>query len=183
MTKDNFHFLKNPILKTNVDTTFEHILFLLTDLESQNDAFAKSMYRKTIIIHTSAIIEALLFYVLDKEFIDKDIQEHYSIWSLSKQHTILYKISDERYVVAGQYTKTKSKITKTKMNLGEIMNFLKSKNYIDEHLYSKLDKVRSLRNQQHISNNANVKSYSKSDLDSTFETAKAVKLWCIEKCT
>ena len=75
MTQDsNFPFIDNPVLRKNIDEAFDHILTLLpfTESEDYNEP-AKSAFRKTIIIYTASIVEALLFYVLDTEFTDDDI--------------------------------------------------------------------------------------------------------------
>jgi len=65
MLESNFIFVKNEILRQNLDEAFNHIITLLPFTESTNyKEPAKSAFRKTIIIYTASIIEALLFYFL-----------------------------------------------------------------------------------------------------------------------
>ena len=46
---------------------------------------------------------------------------------------------------------------------------------IEKSLYGKVDKVRSLRNDQHFGTHSTIKDYSKADLEFVFSVAKEVK--------
>lgn len=173
--ESNFKFIKNKILKQNIDEAFEHILVLLPFTESVTyNEIAKSAFRKTIIIHTASIVEALLFNILNTNFNDSEIQEFYTKWDLVNK-SVLYSINDSYIIVAGDYKKVSSKTTKEKLNLGQISGFLKENKIINKNLFNKIDKIRILRNEQHIGTHKQVKSYTKDDLELAFSIANEVK--------
>lgn len=105
MAESSFPFVTNEILRKNLDEAFDHILTLLPFTESvtYNEA-AKSAFRKTIIIYTASIVEALLYQVLDKEFTENDIREHYADWELTDKK-VLYQVDGSHQIVAGDYKK------------------------------------------------------------------------------
>lgn len=183
MIKSQFAFIQNnEILRNNLNQVFDHILVLLPFTESKTyDSVAKSSFRKTIIIHTASIIEALLFYMLDNKFSDKDITKFYSHWKLKNEH-ILYTISKSHKIICGNYEKIPGNIKKkTKMNLGQIVNFLKENKLLDEKLFAKVSSVRKLRNDQHIGAHQNVKTYSSKDLEDSFSVAREIKNFIIQE--
>lgn len=175
MKDSNFSFIKNDILRQNIDEAFDHVVTLLPFTESvtYNDP-AKSAFRKTIIIHTGSIVEALLFYALDTKFNNNDITDFYSIWEL-KNKKVLHKVDDSHEVVAGDYKKILGKNSKEKMNLAQIMDFLKENKILNNGLFNKVDQLRLLRNEQHIGTHMSVKSYSTADLEKAFSIAGEVK--------
>lgn len=175
MTESNFPFVKNEILRQNLDEAFNHILVLLQFIESANyNEAAKSAFCKTIIIYTASIVEALLYHVLDKEFTDGDLKEFYSSWELTDKK-VLHKINDSHHIVAGDYKKVVGKTGKEKMNLGQITDFLKKKEVLSKNLFETVGEIRVLRNEQHISTHAQVKSYTTGDLEKAFSIAREVK--------
>lgn len=175
MIDSNFPFVQNKILRQNLDEAFDHIVTLLPFTESVTyNETAKSAFCKTIIIYTASIVEALLFHVLDKEFSDTDIQEFYSSWKL-KDKQVLYVVGDEYHIVAGSFKKVLGKSSKEKMNLGPISDFLKKKGVLNKNLFDKVNEIRVLRNEQHISTHSQVKSYTKNDLEKAFSIARDVK--------
>ena len=135
---------------------------------------AKSAFRKTIIIHTAAIVEALLFHVLDKKFTESDMAFYYSNWKLQNK-VELYEVSPEHIIVAGDYKKVDGDGRKEKLNLGLIINFLKDQKIISKDLFNKVEKLKKLRNEQHIGAQTKVKEYTKKDLEAAFEVARVVK--------
>ena len=100
--------------------------------------------------------------------------EFYSSWQL-KEKQILYIIDDSCEIVAGKYIKVMGKSEKEKMNLAQIIDFLKSKEVIGKKLFESVDDMRKLRNEQHLSTHTIVKSYTKSDLEKAFSVAHNVK--------
>lgn len=175
MTESNFPFVKNEILRQNLDEAFNHILVLLQFIESANyNEAAKSAFRKPIIIYTVSIVEALLYHVLDKEFTDGDLKEFYSSWELSDKK-VLHEVSESHHIVAGDYKKVLGKTGKEKMNLGQIADFLKKKGVLSKSLFETVDEIRILRNEQHIGTHAQVKSYTKENLEKAFFIAREVK--------
>ncbi len=181
MAGSNFPFISNTVLQKDLDESFEHILTLLpfTESKSYNEA-AKSAFRKTIIIYTASIVEALVFYVVDTEFSDDDIREYYSTWEL-KDKKVLHVIDSEHEIVSGTYCKVLAKSGKDKMNLGQIIKFLKDKKILDEDLYKEVDQIRAFRNEQHIGTHRSVPIYGKKKLEKAFSIAKDVKEFVRER--
>ncbi len=172
----HFDFIDNKILRKNLDIVFEHILTLIPFTESNDyNEQAKSSFRKTIIIHTASIVEALLFSVLNKKFSDQNIKDHYSYWKIKGKKVLHTVEKDKLEIVAGNYSKEVGKTTKEKMNLGQIVDFLKEKEVVDTNIYKKVDKLRNLRNEQHIGSHKTIKSYTKANLDEAFKIARTVK--------
>lgn len=175
MKESNFSFVNNEILRQNIDEAFDHVITLLpfTESTTYNDP-AKSAFRKTIIIHTGSIVEALLFHIIDVKFKDEDISDFYSTWELKNKKT-LYIIDDSHEIVAGEYNKILGKTSKEKMNLAQIISFLKENKILGKSLHDKVDKLRLLRNDQHIGTHTSVKSYTKVNLEEAFSVASEVK--------
>jgi len=171
----HFPFVKNTILRKNLDEAFDHIVTLLPFTESltYND-LAKSAFRKTIIIYTASIVEALLFHLLDEKFSSDEIAEHYSHWEL-QDRVELHKINETHMVVAGQYKKVFGEKRKEKLNLAQINGILKEKEILSQDLFDKIDVLKTLRNEQHIGTHTEVKTYSKADLEKAFSVASTVK--------
>ena len=71
--------------------------------------------------------------------------------------------------------KNPEKIKFEKLNLGNINNSLKAKDCIEDELFKKIDRVRQLRNEQHIGIHKEIKDYTKADLEFVFSVAKEVK--------
>jgi len=173
MLDSHFSFIERAVLRQNLDQAFDHILTLLPFIESDDyNEEAKSAFRKTIIIYTASIIEALLFYILDSEFDEDDLAS--SDWEFQSKK-VLYVVDDSHEIVAGDFKKKSLKVVKDKLNLGQINNILKDKSIIGESIYKKVDEVRIFRNDQHIGPHKKVKTYSKVDLEKAFNAASTVK--------
>lgn len=171
----NFPFVRNKTLRTNLDEAFDHVVTLLPFTESSTyNPTAKSAFRKTIIIHTAAIVEALLFHVLDKKLSKSDVAECFSAWKLQNKKE-LYAVSVEHKIVAGDYKKVRGDGRKEKLNLGQIINILKDKKILSKDLHKKIEKLKDLRNEQHIGAQTKVKEYTKKDMETAFDVARRVK--------
>jgi hypothetical protein len=181
MLGSNFPFVGSEVLRQNLDEAFDHITILLPFSESVTyNESAKSAFRKTIIIYTASIVEALLFYVLDKKFTENDIADFYSCWELQNEKT-LYTVSDTYRIVAGEYKKILGKAGKEKMNLRQISELLKTNKIINQNLFEKIDEIRVLRNEQHIGTQKKVKVYAKKDIERAFSIAREVKEFAQQK--
>ena len=168
-----FNFVEDKILEENLNITFRHVLDLVPLLDdSKYNKVSKSSFRKTIIIHTASIIEALLFYVLVSNFDEKDLE--IKTWKL-KNKKELHKVNDEHRIISGDYKVVVEKIKLNKLNLGSLSIFLKDKGFVNNSLHAKIDKVRKLRNEQHLGTHIKIKDYSKKDIEFVFSVAKDVK--------
>jgi hypothetical protein len=176
MITNQFNFISDSTLKTNVSEVFEHIVKLIEIVD--NPAYpveAKSAFCKTIIIHTGSIIEALLFSLLDVRYTDDEIKMHYASWQLEKPHHQLHVVDSTHFVVAGQYKLMAGKLGKNKINLSQVCDFLKLKGDITAEMHKSVSRVRDLRNEQHLSTQKKLKSYARKDVAEVFEVARKVK--------
>lgn len=175
MADSNFPFIKDAVLRQNIDQAFDHIVTLapFENSDTYNEA-AKSSFRKTMIIYTASILEGFLYYILDNKFTGDEVRDFHSSWKLTNKTVLHTVVEGEHEIVAGDYKKCLGEEGK-KMNLAQIANFLKKKEVISNSLYVKIDKVRVLRNEQHICAHTEVKSYTSLDLEKSFATVKEVK--------
>ena len=170
----NFGFIVgDAVLRENIERAFGYIIDLLALSESEGyDDLATSSFRKTIVIHTASIIEALLLYVLREKCDERDlINERWELKNIKDLHIV----SPTHRIVGGDYMKIVEKIDLNKVNLGQINIFLRNKGAISEDFFQKVDRVRSLRNEQHIGTSASIQEYSKTDLEFVFSVAKETK--------
>ena len=173
MADSNFPFVTDPVLRQNLDEAFQHILVLLPFSESVTyDETAKSSFRKTIIIYTASIIEALLYHLVDTKLTEKDIEVQ--TWELVNKN-VLYEVDDTHKIVAGDYKLKVAQTKKDKLNLGMIGQLLKDKGVLSKLLFDKVDWIRELRNNQHIGPHKAVKAFTKADIERAFSIASDVK--------
>lgn len=174
----NFSFVDDLVLQKNLDTVFFHIVDLLTLTKSDLYQIEKtqtlvSSLRKTIIIHTASIIEALLSWKLKTDLNSNKLSPHYdytySNWKL------IHKLENE--------TEIMSVIRKKSIKKLEDLDFNRTIDYCykyqileDETLLKDLHKVRKLRNRLHIGGLSEVeKEYSEADLEFCFKVTKKIK--------
>lgn len=169
----HFGFVSNQTLRNNLDIAFDHVLTLIPLSESKSyKKLAKSSFRKTIIIYTASIIEALLFNHVQKKCSESDfISEKWEI----EGYKILHEIDEKNKIIGGHYVLKPTILQSDKMNLGIINKLLHDKRLIDDDLYNEVDKVRVLRNDQHFGTHQVIKEYTKGDLEFVFSVAKDVK--------
>lgn len=173
MEVSNFPFIADVVLRRNLDEAFEHILVLLPFLESKTyDEAAKSSFRKTLIIYTASIVEALLYHLIDTKLVDADLQVR--TWELSNKH-VLYKVNDGHEVIAGDWKVVVEQTKKEKLNLGLMNMLLREKGITPESLFGKVDWLRELRNSQHMGPHRTVRTFTKTDLEKAFSVAGDVK--------
>lgn len=172
----NFLFIDDKILQSNLDTAFDHIVKLVSlslSSEYKEQPALVSSLRKTIIIHTAAIVEALLLWKL-KQFYKTGKVELQDEWKYFDVKS-LYIISDTEEVVAGKRKKERKNVDK--LDFLRITDLCSVNHIITlSTLRSEIDKVRFFRNRLHIGSLTEIeKEYSKSDLEFCFGVAKKVK--------
>ncbi len=169
----HFDFVDSLSLRNNLDVAFDHILTLIPFSESKSyGVLEKSSFRKTIIIYTAYIIEALLFNQVNKKCSEDDFISHK--WELENPKE-LHIIDDKHKVVGGKYVLKPTKLQLDKINLAIINKLLHDKKLINDDMFGRIDKVRILRNDQHFGMHTAIKEYTKTDLEFVFSVAKDVK--------
>lgn len=172
----NFSFVSNRILQSNLDLSFNHIVDLLTLSVSEQykgkDLLVSSL-RKTIIIHTASIIEALLLWKF-KQICKKNRIELDNEWRYFNLK-IVYSVNRSEEIIAGFRKKERRDLNRLDFlrvtDLCQKYKIIKSKRIRED-----IDKVREFRNRMHIGGLSELeKEYSKSDLEFCFKIAKRVK--------
>lgn len=172
----SFPFVADKVLQSNLDTAFGHIVKLVSlslSSEYKGEPVLVSSLRKTIIIHTAAIVEALLLWRL-KQFYRTSTVELPDEWRYFEIKT-LHIINSSEEVIAGKRKKERKHIDK--------LDFLRitdlcwvNRIITSSALRGEIDRVRFFRNRLHIGSLTEIeKEYSKSDLEFCFGVAKKVK--------
>ena len=175
---NDFDFISSPLLRKNIESIQNDVFNLGMLLKQSKEKETRNCIRKTVVIYTVSIIEALLLWKLNEEIKKGNIAVK-NRWYLrdigvsvplkSKQGNdiaIAEKIKDERTIEKIDF--------KRRIDLCELNAILK------EPLIKKLHKARELRNKLHIDGiHAIRKDYSNKDIDFSQsvldETRKAVQ--------
>lgn len=167
----HFPFIDNDALKNNLDTTFQHIVELVA-IADEYDKTLSSSFRKTIIIYTASIIEALLLWKLKKKIKSTKVElsDEWKYYNIK----ILHRIDALEEIIGGSRKKEKRDISK--LDFVRVIDLCVKHGIITEQFSKKVHKVRELRNRLHIGGLAEIeKEYTKKDLNFVFVVAKKVK--------
>ena len=88
-----FEFISDSILRTNLTIVLLHIMDLLTHAERYQD-IRRSSFRKTAIIYTATIIEALLLWLLKQDLGKKRKLRLKNEWKYKDIH-LIHQLSDD----------------------------------------------------------------------------------------
>ncbi|MCY4577391.1 MAG: hypothetical protein OXB96_03170 [Candidatus Kaiserbacteria bacterium] len=178
MDKSDFAFIRDGTTRENIQNVRADITLLMA-MVPQVNRDVRHCLRKTIIIYTASIIEALLLWKVKKEFGTGKI----TLPDEWKQH-ILYTIPQR----SGEEEKEGCKITLTrhtkerkdadKMDFNRMLRLCRHAKTLPVDLLSKMDTVRNMRNTLHIGGlKTATKIYSQKDVDFSLETlAKVMRL-------
>lgn len=170
----NFSFVEDDILRGNIYTAFEHLMELvyLSDLPTYTSSL-RSSFRKTAIVYTASIIEALLVWFLKSMVSEENLTRETKSFKISRE---LYKINNQDRIVLGSHVVNIEPVKLGKINLGDINTLCRDHSVINEQIYKDVDKVRILRNRLHIGTLAAIDSeYSIKDLEFVFSVAREIK--------
>lgn len=171
----SFNFVDNDVLRSNLDLALDHINELVTVSESKNyrnKPVQISSFRKTIIIHIAAIIEAILLWKLKKVSVSEKI-ELADEWRY-RDIKILYEINQSEQIISGKRVKETHRIDR--LDFLQLTRLCFKHQIIKtEQLAKDIDKVRKYRNRQHLGGlSAIERKYSKSDLEFCFNVVERV---------
>lgn len=83
--ESNFEFIRDDALRENLDRVFDHIIELVSLAESSAyDSVLRSSFRKTVIIYTGSIIEALLLHILKVHKTEEECARSFSEFKIIK---------------------------------------------------------------------------------------------------
>ena len=172
-------FIDSNLLKENIKSVRDDtlglaaLLAILPEEDTINDCI-----RKTMIIYTTSIIEALLLWKLNKEINAGNIALR-DEWELKDiGASIPLKSKDGNAIVIAE--KIRKVRTIEKINFKGRIDLCERHKIIREDLIEKLHEARNMRNKLHIDGSEKVrKKYSQKDVDFIFavqeETRKAVR--------
>jgi hypothetical protein len=169
MSDTRFEFVVDEITRVHLNRAFQLIIELVTLSEAKEYTDElKSSFRKTAIIYTASIIEALLLSVLKDAKTEVECGESREV----VEH-ILYKINDAEKIAVVKDVFTK--VNFIKLNLDQISKLCKKFKIISSELFTRVDMVRDLRNRQHLGSLSEIEAtYTKKDLEFVFSVAKEV---------
>ena len=167
----HFPFIGNSVLRNNLDITFQHIVELTT-IADIYDKVLSSSFRKTIIIYTASIIEALLLWKLKKviKTAKVELSGEWKFYDIK----ILYNIDASEEVIGAKRRKEKKQINK--LDFMRIIDYCDKYKIVTKKFSEEIHNVRELRNRLHIGGLSKVeKEYTKKDLKFVFGVAKKIK--------
>ena len=167
----HFSFIDDEALRNNLDTSFDHIVELVAIVDKY-DKILSSSFRKTIIIYTASIIEALLLWKLKKKIKSRKVElsEEWRYYNIK----ILHRLDASEEIIGGNRKKEKKDINK--LDFIRVIDLCVKHGIITKQFSRKVHQVRELRNRLHIGGLAKVdKEYTKKDLNFVFGVAKKVK--------
>ena len=173
----NFPFVDDSVLRRNLDLVFDYIVELISISESNGyENVIISSFRKTIIIYTATIIEALLLWKLKEKEKGNviELKEDWKYKDIKKIHTLEKNPLEE--IIWCKRAKEIERKKISKLNLIETNRFCKKYKIITENDFKNIEKVRDLRNRLHIGGLKEIeKGYTKNDLEFVFRVAKRTK--------
>lgn len=174
---NDFDFVSSATLRSNISQTYKLILELVFITESEDYLDRKSLisgFRKTIIIHTASIIEALLLWRF-KETHQADTAIIEEEWVYKDVHTI-HKLSDSgEELIWCKRKNIEKKVERLDflhlIRLCERHTILKEAKLIDS-----INQVREMRNKLHIGNLLEIDDkYEPADLEFCFSVLEKVR--------
>lgn len=180
-TNSNFEFINDDALRENLDRAFDHILELISLSESpEYDKALRSSFRKTIIIYTASIIEALLLHILKQSKTEEECAFVKMEFEIVQN---IYQIDEQKRIVLGEDKGVRERLRFDKLNLDQIMKLCREHSLINTDFFSEIDRVRALRNRQHLGGLSEIdRDYTKKDLEFVFSVAREVKIIARKAC-
>ena len=166
----DFPFVDNNALRANLDTAIQHTAELVA-IADNYDKILSSSFRKTIIINTASIIEALLQWKLKNKVKAEKIElsQEWKFYDVK----ILHKISASEEVVGAKRRRGKKQVSK--LDFVRIIDLCVKHKIVTNQFSKELHKVRELRNRLHLGGLEEVeREYTKKDLNFVFGVVEGV---------
>ena len=165
---DTFDFIDKPLLRENIDSIQNDVVNFGALLMLSKEKATRNCIRKTIVIYTASIIEALLLWKLNKEISSGNIDlKNESVELKDIGVSIPLRFEDGYAIAIARKIKGVKKIEK--IDFKKRIDMCERKKIIGKDLVEKLHKTRALRNKLHIDGSTKVrKNYSQKDLDFVF---------------
>ena len=172
-----FDFIDSPLLRKNVESIQGDVLRLGVLLDSLQEYAVENCIRKTIVVYTASIIEALLLWKLNREISAgrAEIRDRLRLKDIGC--FVPLKSEDGNDIAIAE--KIREVRTIEEVDFKRRIDLSERHGIIEGELIKKLHEVRNVRNKLHIDGLEEVKkSYEQEDIDFVFtvleETIKAV---------
>lgn len=178
--ESHFIFVLDNVLRKNLDIAFDYTVELVIISNSYLKKEIRSSFRKTIIIYTASIIEALLVLSFKKKI--KTEKVTLEDWQY-KDIRLIHKISENpaEEIIWGRRSREIKKLKN--LDFCRISRLCLKHKIVTKKIFSDLEKVRKLRNRLHIGGLETIeKDYRKRDIEFVFGVAKNVKIITADIC-
>ena len=166
MQNIDFSFIKESVLRRNVEKISSDVLKLELLLNDASKEVVDCL-RKTVVIYTASIIEALVFWKIREEIATERVTLK-DEWKY-KDVKVLYAINNDSEIIGAERNREERVIDK--LDFHTMIRVGKDKDIFANVLLKDLDQVRKLRNEIHIDRLEDiVKAYSVVNVDFVQET-------------
>ena len=145
MEEINFSFIKEPMLRKNIEQIFYDVFGLVTLLLGDVSPNMVSCLRKTIVVYTASIIEALLLWKIRQGVAAEKVTLK-NEWKYFDPHLI--HSADDYEIIWAKRKEEERSISNLDFNV--MIRICKDKDMFSDALLQDLDTVRNLRNDIHI---------------------------------
>lgn len=154
--KERFSFIQDPVLKNEIDQNLMFVMKLIDLFENTpNNGIYEIMrfwYKKTIIIFTASIVEAVLLYTIKI----LEIKHDRCFWIKKIKEKEIFKISDDEKLWL--YKEKKVKYDPRIMTFDDSISILGDEKWdiFTDDICNKIHELRNLRNGVHIHSNLSI---------------------------
>ena len=144
--EERFSFITDPVLKWEIDQNFMFIISLIDSFSwftSENQRFG---YKKTIIILTASIVEAILLYTIKQ----LEFKHARCFWTKKTREKLIYKISANESIFTYKEKKVMYDPEDMTFNDSIIVLWEEEPLYFTRDICDKIHELRRLRNGVHI---------------------------------
>lgn len=143
-----FSFIWEPQLKSEIDQNFKFIIGLVDLFDKLKDDNSRFWYKKTIVILTASIVEAILLYTIKQ----LELKHSRCFWIKKTREKLIYKIwpSDNLYT----YREKKVAYDPEEMTFNDSIVILwdEEPTHFTKDICDKIHGLRRLRNGVHVHN-------------------------------
>ena len=161
MKNPNFTFISNSVLRKNIERVFRDVFSLEFMLTEEISSEMVSCLRKTIVIYTASIIEALVLWKIKQEIREEKVvlKNEWRYYDPKLIH-----ITDEYEIIWAKRKEEERSVAKLDFNA--MLRVCKDEKIFGKRLFEDLDSVRKMRNEIHIDGLEDVvKTYQQRKVD------------------
>ena len=165
----DFSFIRDAVLQKNIESVYGDTLRLMAMI-MYTESQVEHCLRKTIIIYTASVIEALLLWKIREHLGTGKVVLH-NEWRYRDPRRI--HITDDYEIIWAKRNREEKDIEK--LDFSRMITLCKNKKILKENVLKKLDEVRKMRNKIHIGGLKMVtRAYPKKDVEFTTEVLENI---------